>query len=257
MLEGKNVVITGGGSGVGRAATILFARNGANVICADINPDWAAESARLAREAGGKAEPMACDVSKSADVNAIVARCVESFGRLDVMYNNAGVATASDGKPHTLIEQGDDDFDRLVSINFRGVVYGCQAAVRRFIAQGNGGTIVNTASVAGLVGWGGVMYGATKGAVVQLTRGLAIEVAKHNIRVNSVCPAGMVTNFGRTGGAGFNDLSDVEDLYGKNHPLGRVITPEDCAEAAMFLASDRASNITGVMLPVDGGYVAA
>jgi NAD(P)-dependent dehydrogenase (short-subunit alcohol dehydrogenase family) len=101
------------------------------------------------------------------------------------------------------------------------------------------------------------MYGATKGAVVQLTRGLAIEVAKHNIRVNSVCPAGMVTNFGRTGGAGFNDLSDVEDLYGKNHPLGRVITPEDCAEAAMFLASDRASNITGVMLPVDGGYVAA
>jgi NAD(P)-dependent dehydrogenase (short-subunit alcohol dehydrogenase family) len=257
MLEGKNVVITGGGSGVGRAATILFARNGANVICADINPDWAAESARLAREAGGKAEAMACDVSKSADVNAIVARCVESFGRLDVMYNNAGVATASDGKPHTLIEQGDDDFDRLVSINFRGVVYGCQAAVRRFIAQGNGGTIVNTASVAGLVGWGGVMYGATKGAVVQLTRGLAIEVAKHNIRVNSVCPAGMVTNFGRTGGAGFNDLSDVEDLYGKNHPLGRVITPEDCAEAAMFLASDRASNITGVMLPVDGGYVAA
>jgi NAD(P)-dependent dehydrogenase (short-subunit alcohol dehydrogenase family) len=227
------------------------------VICADINPDWAAESARLAREAGGKAEAMACDVSKSADVNAIVARCVESFGRLDVMYNNAGVATASDGKPHTLIEQGDDDFDRLVSINFRGVVYGCQAAVRRFIAQGNGGTIVNTASVAGLVGWGGVMYGATKGAVVQLTRGLAIEVAKHNIRVNSVCPAGMVTNFGRTGGAGFNDLSDVEDLYGKNHPLGRVITPEDCAEAAMFLASDRASNITGVMLPVDGGYVAA
>jgi len=257
MLEGKNVVITGGGSGVGRAATILFARNGANVICADINPDWSAESARLAREAGGKAEAMACDVSKSADVNAIVARCVESFGRLDVMYNNAGVATASDGKPHTLIEQGDDDFDRLVSINFRGVVYGCQAAVRRFIAQGNGGTIVNTASVAGLVGWGGVMYGATKGAVVQLTRGLAIEVAKHNIRVNSVCPAGMVTNFGRTGGAGFNDLSDVEDLYGKNHPLGRVITPEDCAEAAMFLASDRASNITGVMLPVDGGYVAA
>ena len=257
MLEGKNVVITGGGSGVGRAATILFARNGANVICADINPDWAAESARLAREAGGKAEAMACDVSRSADVNAIVARCVESFGRLDVMYNNAGVATASDGKPHTLIEQGDDDFDRLVSINFRGVVYGCQAAVRRFIAQGNGGTIVNTASVAGLVGWGGVMYGATKGAVVQLTRGLAIEVAKHNIRVNSVCPAGMVTNFGRTGGAGFNDLSDVEDLYGKNHPLGRVITPEDCAEAAMFLASDRASNITGVMLPVDGGYVAA
>jgi len=257
MLEGKNVVITGGGSGVGRAATILFARNGANVICADINPDWAAESARLAREAGGKAEAMACDVSKSVDVNAIVTRCVESFGRLDVMYNNAGVATASDGKPHTLIEQGDDDFDRLVSINFRGVVYGCQAAVRRFIAQGNGGTIVNTASVAGLVGWGGVMYGATKGAVVQLTRGLAIEVAKHNIRVNSVCPAGMVTNFGRTGGAGFNDLSDVEDLYGKNHPLGRVITPEDCAEAAMFLASDRASNITGVMLPVDGGYVAA
>lgn len=257
LLQGKNAVITGAGSGVGRAAVKLFAAHGANLICADINAQWAEDSAALAREEGARAVPVACDVRDRAAVDAIVAKAVSEFGRLDVMYNNAGVATADDGRPHRLIDQDDADFDRLVSINYRGVVYGCQAAVRQFMAQGGGGVIVNTASIAGLIGWGGVMYGSTKGAVVQLTRALAMEVAREGIRVNSVCPAGMMTNFGKRDGTGF-EARPEQDIakYGAMHPLGKPIAPEDCANAALFLASDLSSNITGVLLPVDGGLSA-
>jgi NAD(P)-dependent dehydrogenase (short-subunit alcohol dehydrogenase family) len=118
--------------------------------------------------------------------------------------------------------------------------------------------IVNTGSVAGMVGWGGVMYGASKGAVNQMTRGLAIEVAKHGIRVNAVCPAGMMTNFGRADAGGFDAANaELAERYGKMHPLGKAIRPEDAANAALFLASDLSSNVTGVLVPVDGGYVAA
>ncbi|MDO7842136.1 SDR family NAD(P)-dependent oxidoreductase [Sphingomonas immobilis] len=254
LLQHKSVVITGAGSGVGRAAAVLFAQHGARVVCADINLDWATETARLA---GADAVPVLCNVTQRAEVEAAIDLACDRFGRLDVLYNNAGVATASDGRPHRLIDQDDADFDRLMSINLRGMVYGCQAAVRRFDAQGGGGVIVNTASVAGLIGWGGVMYGASKGGVVQLTRALAIEVAKQGIRVNAVCPAGMMTNFGRTEGAGFAERAAEEVArYAEMHPLGRPIAAEDCANAALFLASDLSSNITGVMLPVDGGLTA-
>jgi len=133
------------------------------------------------------------------------------------------------------------------------VMYGCKAAIRQFDAQGGGGIIVNTASVAGLIGYGGVVYGATKGAVTNLTRTLAIEVAAQGIRVNSVCPAGMPTNFA---GKGFAESEQVVRAMGQAHPLGLAIDPRDCANAALFLASDLSSNITGVNLPVDGGLSA-
>jgi len=257
LLENKSVVITGAGSGVGRAAAEIFVRHGARVICADIQEDWAQATVELIGKQGA-AVAVRCDVRRLEDVQGAVDRAVAEFGRLDVMYNNAGVATATDGKAHSFIDQDDSDFTRLVEINFHGLLYGCQVAVRTFLKQGGGGVIVNTGSVAGMVGWGGVMYGATKGAVNQLTKGLAIEAAKHGIRVNAVCPAGMMTNFGRTGGAGFEAQSaEMAERYGKMHPLGKPILPEDAANAALFLASDLSSNITGVLLPVDGGYVAA
>jgi len=258
MLQEKNVVITGAGSGVGRAAALLFARQGAHVICADLKAPWAEETAQQISNEGGIALPVACDVRKRADVERAVETAIESWGRLDILYNNAGVASSIDGKQYSLVEQNDEDFDRLVSINLRGMVYGCQVAVKTFLAQGGGGVIVNTASIAGMVGWGGVMYGATKGAVVQLTRSLAVEVAKHGIRVNAVCPGAMMTNFGREDGGGFATPStDLVSAYSRMHPLGRAIEPGDCAQAALFLASDAAKNITGVLLPVDGGYIAA
>jgi NAD(P)-dependent dehydrogenase (short-subunit alcohol dehydrogenase family) len=257
LLAGKSVVITGSGSGVGRAAAVIFAREGARVVCADIEEGWAQATVDLI-ETKGAAVAQRCDVRNRADVDGAVARAVSEFGRLDVMYNNAGVATATDGKPHSLIDQDDDDFERLVGINLRGVTYGLQAAIRQFMTQGGGGVVVNTGSVAGMVGWGGVMYGASKGGVNQITRGAAIEWAKHGIRVNAVCPAGMMTNFGKQDGAGFAKASEeMAQRYGAMHPLGRPVEPEDAANAALFLASDLSKNITGVLLPVDGGYTAA
>ena len=143
----------------------------------------------------------------------------------------------------------------MQSVNVGGVLNGCRAAIHQFEEQGGGGVIINTASVSGLIGWGGVVYGATKGAVTTITRTLALEVAARGIRVNAVCPAAMMTNFAGMGKMG--PLSDeAKQRLASLHPLGRTIDPQDCANAALFLASDLASNITGVNLPVDGGLSA-
>ena len=252
LLVDKSVVITGAGSGVGRAAAILFVQHGARVVCADVREDWAQQTVDLIG-AQGSAVAQACDVRREADVQAAVDRAVREFGRLDVMYNNAGVATATDGRSHSLIEQGDDDFDRLVGINLRGVTYGCQIAVRRFLEQGGGGVIVNTGSVAGMVGWGGVMYGASKGAVNQMTRGLAIEAAKHGIRVNAVCPGAVDTPMLARLAA---SAAGVKEGLTQQKPLARVGTPAEVAAAVVWLCSDAASFVTGHALAVDGGFVA-
>lgn len=257
LVQGKVAVITGAGSGVGRAATLLFCKHGAKVIAADINGDNAEETAMMARDAGGEAKAVTCNVADRASVDAAVAAAVEAFGRLDIIYNNAGITIPPvPGKGmRTLIECDPDEMKRVEDVNINGVVYGCQAAIRQFEEQGGGGVIVSTASVAGLMGYGGVLYGTTKGAVVQLTRALAIEVADLGIRVNAVCPAGMLTHY-----AGMNPDSEhrdrILDGMGKAHPLGKAIDPADTAGAAMFLCSDLASNITGVNLPVDGGLLA-
>jgi len=256
LLAGKSVVITGAGSGVGRAASELFASHGARLICFDIQTDWLEETVAKVRAAGGEARAALGDVSKRADVQAAADAAAQAYGRLDVMYNNAGIASprTASGRNASFVETTDEDIERLLAINVRGVILGCQIAVRRFREQGGGGVIVNTASVAGLIGWGGVLYGATKGAVTNLTRTLAMEVARDNIRVNSVCPAAMITHFG-PGADGAPPAAALE-ATAKLHPMGRVIDPLDAANAALFLASDRASNITGVNLPVDGGVSA-
>lgn len=259
LLEGKIAVITGAGSGVGRASALLFARNGAKVICADVVDDRNAETVDLVRAEGGEARAVHCDVRREEDLKVAIEAAVQAWGRLDIMFNNAGIASVnlrSGGQ--TFADTTDADFDRLSDVNFRGVVNGCRQAIRQFLAQADGkGVIVNTASVAGMIGWGGTIYGATKGAVIQLTRGLAIEYAKLGIRVNSVCPAGMATNFGNPLEAGYRQVTpEMQEAYGKHHPMGKAIDPEDCANAALFFASDMSKNITGVSLPVDGGLAA-
>jgi len=256
-LHEKNAVITGAGSGVGRASALRFSEEGARVVVADIDLDAASETAQLVEKAGGRAVAVRTDVSNDDDVAAAVGACADEYGRLDIMFNNVGIPTPRLGMSfldHTL-----DDFDRLSAVNFRGVFLGMRNAVSRFQQQGGGGVILNTGSVAGLVGWGGTVYGATKGAVHQLTRAVAVECAPEDIRVNAICPGAMpYTGFMAAGGVEVppDSLEDVARAAGSIHPLGRPVTAEDCADAAVYLCSDRAANVTGVLLPVDGGYVA-
>ncbi|AIT81448.1 SDR family NAD(P)-dependent oxidoreductase [Novosphingobium pentaromativorans] len=260
LLKDKSVVIMGAGSGVGRAASLIFARNGAKLICADVVRARVDETVALVTGEGFPAQAVTCDVSNVDQVNAAVQAAVDAYGRLDVIYNNVGISSnkAGGGPPPGFMDIDDAEYDRLADVNFRGMFYGCRAAIRQFLKQDDGeGVIVNTGSVAGMVGWGGTLYGATKAAGIQLTRGLAIEFASKGIRVNTVCPAGMITNFGQAEGATREITPELEARYGQQHPLGRPIAPEDTANAALFLASDQARNITGVALPVDGGYVAA
>jgi NAD(P)-dependent dehydrogenase (short-subunit alcohol dehydrogenase family) len=257
LLSGKVAVITGAGSGLGRAATLLFCEQGARVIAADVVEANAAETAQMAVAAGGRAVAMACDVSDADQVKAVVSRAVEAFGRLDIMFNNAGIAPkAPPGlKRPTLAQTAHEEMQRVHEVNVDGVIFGCQAAVTQFLEQGGGGVIVNTASIAGLMGDGSTLYSATKGAVTALTRTLAMEVAKDGIRVNSVCPAGMLTNFA-TLNPNAPNADEVRAGMAKAYPLGLPVEPIDCANAALFLASDMSAKITGLNLPVDGGKTA-
>jgi NAD(P)-dependent dehydrogenase (short-subunit alcohol dehydrogenase family) len=257
QLEGKSIVVMGGGSGVGRATSLRFAEEGAKVVVADVDLERAKGTVQLIEEAGGTAIADQSDVSQEADVEATIALAVSSFGRLDVIFNNVGVPTPRPGlifEDHT-----SDDFDRLFAINAKGVFNGSKYAIKQFKAQGDGGVILNTGSVAGLVSWGGSVYGSTKGAVHQLTKAAAIEGAPFGIRCNAICPAGMpYTNFTNAMGMTVSE-EDKEQMaagVGSMHPLGKPILAEDCAEAAVYLVSDAAKNVTGALLPVDGGYVA-
>jgi NAD(P)-dependent dehydrogenase (short-subunit alcohol dehydrogenase family) len=255
LLDGKSVVVTGAGSGVGRASATLFAREGAQVVCADLRTPWVEETVRCIDEQGGTAIAITCDVTDARDVARAVKTAVDRFDRLDVMFNNAGIASPRRGI--LLEEHTDDDFDHLVAVNARGVFYGCREAVLQFKRQGGGGVIVNTGSVAGMVGWGSVVYGGTKAMVIQITRALAAEAAPHGIRVNCICPGGMSTNFGLPENEAFRERTAEErEMVKTLHPLGQIITPEDCAQAALFLASDMSANITGSALAIDGGYLA-
>jgi NAD(P)-dependent dehydrogenase (short-subunit alcohol dehydrogenase family) len=255
LLDGKVAVITGAGSGVGRAAAVLFAEHGASIVVGDVRDSWTEDTVALVEKNGGEALAAHCDVSKEADVTALIAAGVERFGRLDVMYNNAGISTPRPGL--SFVEHTQEDWDRLLGINLMGMVYGCKQAVLQFRAQGGGGVIVNTGSVAGMVGFGGVPYGVSKAGGMLLTKSLAMEVAKEGIRINAIAPATLLTNFGRDEQDAFAPRTQEEiDLWGSYLPTGRASTPEDCANAALFLACELSANTTGAIIPVDGGYLA-
>lgn len=256
-LEGKSAVVTGAGSGVGKASALRFAEEGARVVVADIALDHAKETVRLIEGSGGTAVAVGVDVSNEEQVQSMIGAAVEQFGRLDILFNNVGIPTPRLGM--TFTDHSLEDFNRLVAVNLGGVFLGCKYAVLQFTEQGGGGVILNTGSVAGLVAWGGTVYGATKGGVLQLTRAVAVEAAPLGIRVNAICPAAMpLTGFMAAGGLQVDETAQagIAEKVGSQHPLGNAISAEDCAEAAVYLCSDAARNITGVALPVDGGYVA-
>jgi NAD(P)-dependent dehydrogenase (short-subunit alcohol dehydrogenase family) len=257
LLKGKSATVTGAGSGVGRASALRFAEEGARVVVADIDLDNAKETVRQIEAGGGTAVAIGVDVSDEAAVRAMIAAAVDHYGRLDILFNNVGIPTPRLGA--VLEDHSLEEFNRLVAVNLGGVFLGSKYAVLRFKEQTDGGVILNTGSVAGLVAWGGSVYGATKGGVLQLTRAVAIEGAPFGIRCNAICPAAMpLTGFMAAGGLDVDESQRavIAEKVAAQHPLGRAITAEDCAEAALYLVSDAAKNITGVALPVDGGYVA-
>jgi NAD(P)-dependent dehydrogenase (short-subunit alcohol dehydrogenase family) len=248
-FQDRVVVVTGAGSGIGKATALAFGKEGAKVVAADLNAASAQAIAEQIKSAGGRAESLQVDVSVAADVERMVATTVGRLGQLDVLVNNAGVFFQL---PLTLAPE--DQWDWLMSINLKGVYLGCKCAVPQMVRQGKG-AIVNTASIAGLRGFAGYgTYGAAKGGVVQLTKALAVEVARVGIRVNCVCPGIIETAMMDKGLAEMGlDKATFVQLAGEAHPMGRIGRPEEVAAAILFLASDEASFITGIALSVDGG----
>lgn len=249
MLTGKVVLVTGGGSGIGRATAVRFAQDGAKVVVADIGVAGGRETVRRIKQARGAGVFIKADMIKARDVAALVEKTVATFGRLDCVFNNAGVA----GVNSSLVDCTEENWDRIMAVNLKGVWLCLKYAIAQMLKQG-GGAIVNTASVAGLIGAPGLgAYSASKGGVVQLTRTAALEYAKSGIRVNAVCPAFIQTPMvDRL----VNGNVEVEARLNRAQPIGRMGTPEEVAEAVVWLCSDAASFVTGHLLTVDGGMVA-
>jgi 3-oxoacyl-[acyl-carrier protein] reductase len=246
-LQGLVSVITGAGSGIGRASALAFAREGACVLVADLNAAGAEATVQEIRASNGAAEPYAIDVTIPEAVGGMLAHVVQRFGRLDVLFNNAGLPQA-----FTPLEASPDAlFDRIMNVNVRGVFNGCRAAVPHMKAQG-GGVILNTASTAGIRPRQGLaIYNASKAAVISLTKTLALEVAPHHIRVVAICPVATDTPMLSTFLG--EDEAEGRRRFVSTIPWGRLNRAEDLANAAVFLASPDAEMVTGTAFEVDGG----
>ena len=250
-LGGKVAVITGAASGIGHASALLFAREGAAVVVADLDPEAGEEAAARVREEGGEAVFVPVDVADSGQVERMVRCAVEAFGRVDVLFNNAGV-----NFPATVVDVGEKAWQRSLDVNLKGVMLGCRHAIPEMLKAG-GGSIINTASMLGLVASPRqAPYSAAKGAVVMLTRQVAIDYAQRNIRVNCLCPSEVNTEMNRRFIEQSPDPAAELRRVLARIPMDRMAEPEEVAAAALFLASDDSSYITGVALPVDGGLTA-
>lgn len=248
-LANKVAIITGGANGIGRATAELFAQHGAAVMVSDVDQPNGEAVVSAIISAGGQARFVKADVSKEPDIQSLFSETHRTFGRIDIVFNNAGI----EGTPGPLADYDVATFDKVLAINLRGTFLGMQAALAHMVPAG-GGVILNMASVAGLKGFTTLApYVASKHAVVGLTKAAALEYAPHNVRINVVCPGAVVTEMiHRITG---NDPA-VEDAYAKLQPIGRMGTPSEVAELALFLCSDAASFITGAAIPVDGGIMA-
>jgi NAD(P)-dependent dehydrogenase (short-subunit alcohol dehydrogenase family) len=248
-VDGKVALITGAGSGIGRATALAFAKEGAKVVVADIVVAGGEETVRMIKGAGGEAIFVKTDVTRAAEVEALVKKTVEIYGRLDCAFNNAGI----EGEMAPTADCTEENWDRVVNIDLKGVWLCMKYEIPQMLQQG-GGAIVNTASVAGLVGFQGIpAYVASKHGVNGLTKTAALEYAKSGIRVNSVCPGvihtPMIERF-------FSTNPQVSEAMSALEPVGRLGKPEEIGEAVLWLCSDAASFVTGLPMAVDGALTA-
>lgn len=242
-LENKVAIVTGAASGIGKAIAEKFIKEGAKVVFSDVNGDE-----KLVAEFKDSALFIKCDVSKSADVNSLVAKTVEHFGKLDIMVNNAGIG----GLGGTL-DVTDEAWDKVIAINLSGTMFGMRAAASVMKKAATGGSIINMSSILGKVGFAGaIAYCASKGGVVQLTHASALDLASDKIRVNAVAPGFIETNMTKD----ILAMKAFNDLVISSTPLGHVGDVDDIASAALYLASDEAKYVTGEVVYVDGGWTA-
>jgi len=251
QLDGKVALVTGGSSGIGRATALAFAREGAKLIIADRHADGGHQTVHMITEQGGEATFVQVDVSRAAEVAAMISTAVETYGRLDCAHNNAGIGSRPRAPLH---ECSEETWDRVLGVNLKGVWLCMKYEILQMLKQG-GGTIVNTASIMGLVGsWSGtVAYNASKHGVVGLTKTAALEYARQNIRVNCVCPGYIHTPLIEDA---LTSNPELEAQIIARHPVGRMGRPEEIAAAVVWLCSDAASFVTGHTMTIDGGYVA-
>jgi NAD(P)-dependent dehydrogenase (short-subunit alcohol dehydrogenase family) len=253
-FKGKVAVITGAGNGIGRQTALGFAARGAKVLAVDKDLPAAERTAGTIKQQGGEARAQAADVTKSADVAAYVKAALDAWGRIDCFFNNAGI----EGKVAPLAEYDEAVFDQVIGVNVKGVFLGLRHVLPVMIKQ-KAGAIVNTASVAGLVGTPGIgPYVASKHAVIGLTKTASGEVARSGIRVNAICPGPIDTRMIHSLEAQINPSNpgSVGERYQQMLPIGRYGTPEEVANLVLFLCSDLAGNITGAQYVVDGGRTA-
>jgi NAD(P)-dependent dehydrogenase (short-subunit alcohol dehydrogenase family) len=249
ILDGKIALITGAGSGIGRATARIFAREGARLVLADVVEAGGNETLRMITETGADGIFVKCDVANEADVEATVARAVAHFGRLDCAFNNAGIG----GAGRLTHEYSLEEWNRVIAINLTGVWLCMRAEIAQMLKQ-KSGAIVNTSSIMGLTGAIRVpAYTAAKHGVAGLTKAAALEYARHGLRINAVCPAPIYTPM--LMGA-FEKRPDMEERYARAEPMKRIGQPEEIGEAVAWLCSDRASYVTGLPMPIDGGYMA-
>ncbi len=248
-LRGKVTIVTGGTSGIGRDAALLFAKAGAKVVVAGRREVEGKETIGLVRAAGGDSLFVKTDVSQAAEVHTLVRKTVERFGRLDIAFNNAGI----EGNLSPIAEQSEEDWDRTIDINLKGTWLCLKYEIQQMLKQGGGGAIVNMASVAGLIGAAGfATYCASKHGVMALTKSAALETAQSGIRINVVCPAVIETAMAER----IFGEPEIRKHFIGMHPIGRFGTPMEVAEAVLWMCSDRASFMTGQSLVLDGGFLA-